>query len=101
MGRHSDLILEELRRAEIGIRLGSKVFILPLSCALGLENLNCPSSAMLVDIKGPPGEEPISNADDSETKDLVNEDKDTTMIDSFRRSIRARLTVLQVINATT
>lgn len=54
---------------------------------------------MLVDIKDVSPAEPISNTNDSESKDLINEEKDQTLINSFRRSIRARLTVLQVINA--
>lgn len=93
------MIIEELRLAEIGLRTGSKVFILPLSCALGLENLTVPSPTALVELKETPTEAPTTNNDDSETKDLLNEEKDRTKTDSFRRSIRARLTVLQVINA--
>jgi hypothetical protein len=39
LGPQSDGILDELRRAEIGIRDGSKVFIIPLSCALGIRKV--------------------------------------------------------------
>jgi hypothetical protein len=36
LGPQSDGILDKLRRAEIGIRNESKVFIIPLNCALGV-----------------------------------------------------------------
>jgi hypothetical protein len=35
-GHQSDSIVDELRRAEIGIQEGSKIFIIPISCALGI-----------------------------------------------------------------
>ena len=93
MGQHSDIILEELRRAEIGIRVGSKVFILPLSCALGIDNLTSAPSPKLIEIKGP-SEETETNDDQEEPV----EDTEASKSD-FKRSIRARLTVLQVVNA--
>ena len=36
LGRQSDGILDELRRAEIGIQSGTQVFIVPISCGLGI-----------------------------------------------------------------
>jgi hypothetical protein len=39
LGPQSDGILDELRRAEIGIRAETKVFIIPLSCALGIQKV--------------------------------------------------------------
>ena len=39
LGPQSDGILDELRRAEIGIRAGTKVFVISLSCALGIQKV--------------------------------------------------------------
>ncbi|UJR21832.1 hypothetical protein I4U23_024906 [Adineta vaga] len=99
LGQHSDFILEELRLAEIGIRQGSKVFILPLSCALGIHNLTS-ITPTIVDISDP-GKE-IENA--TESQPLASDDQELhkrlgTKQSDFKRSIRARLTVLQVVNA--
>ncbi|CAF4750234.1 unnamed protein product [Rotaria sp. Silwood1] len=102
LGQHSDLIIHELRLAEIGIRQGSKVFILPLSCALGIENLSS-SSPTIIEINNlNEAAKEIINSNESQC--LVNNDKvlneqlDKNKSD-FKRSIRARLTVLQVVNA--
>ena len=90
LGQHSDIILDELRYAEIGIRSGSKVFILPLSCALGIDNLTSAPAPKLIEIKGP--------SEEAETNDDTVEDTEASQ-SVFKRSIRARLTVLQVVNA--
>lgn len=82
------MILEQLRRAEIGIRPGSKVFILPLSCALGIDYLASSSTPTMVEIKGPTDEPKEPTSEESEKSH-----------GEFKRSIRARLTVLQVVNA--
>ncbi|CAF0719459.1 unnamed protein product [Adineta ricciae] len=97
LGQHSDYILEELRLAEIGIRPGSKVFILPLSCALGIHSLTSTTPA-IVEINDP-GKE-LEN----ESQPLTSDDQELherlgTNQSDFKRSIRARLTVLQVVNA--
>ena len=88
LGKQSDLILEELRLAEIGIRTGSKIFILPLSCALGISNVNELPTTTTIEI-----DENETSANESEKKDLLSEKGE------FRKSVRARLTVLQVVNA--
>lgn len=90
LGKQSDLILEELRLAEIGIRTGSKIFILPLSCALGISNVNELPTTTTTTIEIDENE---TSANESEKKDLLSEKGE------FRKSVRARLTVLQVVNA--
>ena len=99
------MILEELRLAEIGIRQGSKVFILPLSCALGIDNL-LSTASNLVEIEGIKDDkkETITTTSKDESEPLVNNDQELnerlgTNKSDFKRSIRARLTVLQVVNA--
>ncbi|CAF1087113.1 unnamed protein product [Adineta steineri] len=99
LGQHSDFILEELRLAEIGIRQGSKVFILALSCALGIQNLSpiAPTVAEVTDVT-----DEIKNVDESQKLENNDEELNERLgmnQSSFKRSIRARLTVLQVVNA--
>lgn len=75
------------------------MFILPLSCALGIHGVASASLAA-VDIADP-GKE-VAEADESQPLNSeeqgVNE-RSGTKESSFKRSIRARLTVLQVVNA--
>ncbi|CAF1202257.1 unnamed protein product [Rotaria sordida] len=98
LGQHSDLIIHELRSAEIGIRQGSKVFILPLSCALGIDNLSS-SSPTIVEINNLNDVvKEITNSNESQHNKELNEQRGINKSD-FKRSIRARLTVLQVVNA--
>ena len=85
--------------AEIGIRPGSKVFILPLSCALGIHSLTSTTPA-IVEINDP-GKD-LEN--ENESQPLTSDDQELherlgTNQSDFKRSIRARLTVLQVVNA--
>ena len=102
LGQHSDTILDELRRAEIGISQRSKVFILPLSCALGIDNLSS-ATPNLVEI-GRINEainEVTASKDESQPlvdSDLERKERLGTKKNDFKRSIRARLTVLQVVN---
>ena len=97
------MIIEELRLAEIGIRPGSKVFILPLSCAVGVDKLLSTASD-LFKIEEMPGETDATTISNDESQPLVNNDQELNERlgkdkSDFKRSIRARLTVLQVVNA--
>lgn len=89
-GMQSDGILHELRRAEIGIRSGTKVFIIPLSCGLGLEHIVNKQKTINVqksDVSD--GEEDVTQKKESFPK--INPSH------RFLKSVRARLTVQQII----
>ncbi len=75
------------------------MFILPLSYALGIQNLSS-SSPTIVELTDIAKE--ITNSNESQP--LVSHDEELnkrlrTNKSDFKRSIRARLTVLQVVNA--
>ncbi|UJR19832.1 hypothetical protein I4U23_022965 [Adineta vaga] len=97
LGTQADGILEELRRAEIGIRDGTKVFFLPISCALGVRKL-VEKQKTLHSINQRP-------ATDEETEDEEenNVPLDTPLsitnhsIHRFKKSIRARINVHKLI----
>ena len=89
-GMQSDGILHELRRAEIGIRSGTKVFIVPLSCGLGLEQVVSKQKTI--------SSQKLEVSDDEES--VSREDESRPKINSYNRflqSVRARLTVQQII----
>lgn len=71
------------------------MFILPLSCAVGVDKL-LGTESKLVEIEGikPNDETEVLITNDPE----INEKLGANQSD-FKRSVRARLTVLQVVNA--
>ncbi|UJR19180.1 hypothetical protein I4U23_022310 [Adineta vaga] len=94
-GLQSDGILDELRRAEIGIRGESQVLIIPMSCSLGLQNViekqrtmadNNNTSGTALD-----GENHAANL--PKTLLSVNE----RPLHPFLKSIRARLNVHKIL----
>ena len=94
LGPQSDGILDELRRAEIGIRDGTKVFIIPLSCALGIQKVVNKQKTLPAKIL-----ESVNDEEDVED-DLPVE----TLLAvanrapyRFMKSVRARMTVHKII----
>lgn len=92
LGAQCDSILNELRRAEIGIRDGTKVFFLPISCALGIRKIVDKQKILHV-------RKATTSDDDEEHHFLFN--TSLSMIDRsshlFRKSIRARMNVHKLI----
>jgi hypothetical protein len=92
LGPQSDGILDELRRAEIGIRDGTKVFIVPLSCALGIQKVVNKQKTLNSEEKevGDDGELGSQN-------DIASPSMNHQLSHMFLKSIRARLTVQKII----
>jgi hypothetical protein len=72
------------------------VFILPLSCALGIQDLSSPAIVEIENLTDAVKEATTPNESHDEKK--LNKRLGKNKSD-FKRSIRARLTVLQVVNA--
>lgn len=101
LGLQGDGVVDELRRAEIGIRTGSKVFVIPLSCALGIQKVvekqKTLSGTASNDAAGD-GEHVVDLVEDNlpadsptlSTKESPNR---------FLKSIRARMTVHKIIGS--
>ena len=96
LGPQSDGILDELRRAEIGIRNDSKVFVVPINCALGIKKVvakqktleNTSETASDGDYIGDGGGDmPVATP-----LPLAQQP-----FQKFKKSIRARLTVQKVL----
>ena len=92
LGTQSDSILHELRRAEIGIREGTKVFFLPISCGLGIRKIVDKQNTF-------PVRKAITSDDDEEHHFLSNVSFPMINRSShlFRKSIRARMNVHKLI----
>jgi hypothetical protein len=94
LGPQSDGILDELRRAEIGIRDGTKVFIVPLSCALGIQKIvNKQKTLPATPLVAVDGEEGAGFDLPVETPLAVIHGSSYR----FMKSIRARMTVHKII----
>ncbi|CAF1563468.1 unnamed protein product, partial [Didymodactylos carnosus] len=92
----SDHLLQELRRIGIGVRSGTRIFILPISCVVGVESqLNTEEKAddNLVQNGGD------SNDMSQETLTLRKKLKNKINESDFKKSVRARLMVHQVVAA--
>ena len=97
LGPQSDGILYELRRAEIGIREGTKVFMIPLSCALGIRKVVSEQKTVPRGNHKTVDEEEEAN---EEGLHLLGASPWLSSHDSssqFVKSIRARLTVHKII----
>ncbi|CAF0713227.1 unnamed protein product [Adineta steineri] len=97
IGPQSDGILDELRRAEIGIRAGSKVFIIPLTCALGIRKVvdkqkTLPSVSM--DITGA---DRVTNAVEDNLPVATPLSRINRSWYQFFKTIRARMNVHKII----
>jgi hypothetical protein len=96
LGPQSDGILDELRRAEIGIRDGTKVFIIPLTCAFGIQKVVDKQKTLhtvtriAVD-EGTASDEAGSLLADTQRLGVHG------LSDRFMKSIRARMTVHKFI----
>jgi len=95
LGPQSDGILNELRQAEIGIRAGTKVFVVPLSCALGIEQVAKKQKTIDVSDATKNKDTEEDSEDEDENADFSNDRPSHVFI----KSIRARLTVQKIIGS--
>ncbi|CAF1216105.1 unnamed protein product [Adineta ricciae] len=93
LGPQSDGILDELRRAEIGIREGSKVFVIPLSCALGIQKIVDKQKTLPNSTSADAVDEQSHENNLPKTPLSINHG----LFYPFLKSIRARLTVHKVL----
>lgn len=93
-GPQSDGILDELRQAEIGIREGSKVFVIPLNCALGIQQAVDQQKT----VSRAASETSTRQEERIELPDVSPPAHDRPLR-SFLKSIRTRLTVHKIIGS--
>ena len=97
LGPQSDGILNELRQAEIGIREGTKVFFLPISCALGIRRVVEKQNTLPVTKRRVVNDEELA---DHEENNLLSGASLSIMdrtTHRFKQSIRARMNVHKLV----
>jgi hypothetical protein len=100
LGPQSDGILDELRLAEIGIQKETKVFIVPLSCALGIQKVvNKQKTLTGTESDVDEDEELESRNDESGSPTDASLPSHRNSSYRFVKSVRARLTVQKIIDS--
>lgn len=99
LGPQSDGILDELRRAEIGIRAGTKVFVISLSCALGIQKVVEKQKTLpTVPLAGNDSEEQDGREERINLSKFPSLSSVNIPTHPFVKSIRAHLTVHKIIS---